>query len=37
MKSIKITLNTKILLLAISVVIFEILIIVIMCKMKGWC
>jgi hypothetical protein len=32
----KLSLNTKILLLAILVVLFEILILIIMCKMKGW-
>lgn len=32
----KLSLNMKILLLAILVVLFEILIIIIMCKMKGW-
>lgn len=32
----KLSLNMKILLLAILVVLFEILIIIIMCKMRGW-
>jgi hypothetical protein len=32
----KLSLNTKILLLAILVLLFEILIIIIMCKIRGW-
>jgi hypothetical protein len=32
----RLSLNMKILLLAILVVLFEILIIIIMCKMRGW-